>query len=145
MTDDAMIQSNSNSRARKLAWILGAVAAGVGTYWAIRVTREDLPPGVEGITVLDLPIVALLFVLQGARPSSRGRTLLWVMVLQLFVMSVGSIYRAASGGQAISPWVATFLISCGLVAGVIVLESLSKVAAQAGVEPEGPSPRGLTP
>jgi hypothetical protein len=140
-----MIQSISDSRARKLAWTLGAVAAGVGTYWAIRVTREGLPPGVGGITVLYLPIVALLFALQGARPSSSLRRLLWVMVLQLFGMSMGSIYRAASGGRAISPWVATFLISCGLVAGAFVLERLSNVAAQRGVEPDGSSPRGLTP
>ena len=143
--DDEMIQSISSSRARKLSWLFSAIAAGAGTYWTIRATREGLPRGLGGLTVVYFPIVALLFALHGARQSSRTRQFVWVALIQLFGASMASIYRAASGGQAILPWAVTLFICCGLYVGVVALARLCKVAAHPGVEPDGPSARGLTP
>jgi hypothetical protein len=137
-----MIQSSDSPQARKLAWLFSAIAAGVGTYWIIRATREGLPRGLGGLTVIYFPIVALLFALHGARQSRRRRQLLFVALLQLLGASMISIYRAASGGQAILPWVATLVICCGLYVGMMVLERLCKVTAQPGVGPDEPSVAG---
>jgi hypothetical protein len=95
-----------------------------------------------GLTVVWFPLVALLFALLGARQSSTARRLVFVALVQLLGASMVGMVRAVSGGQAVLPWVATSFICCGLFAGVVVLERLSKVAAPPGIGPDGPSPAG---
>lgn len=77
------------ARARKVAVVCGAIAAGAAIYWII------------------------------------------LAAIQIAGASMIATYRAASGGQWrwSLPWMATFLVACGLTGGVMLIERLRASAA----------------
>jgi hypothetical protein len=138
---------------RRIAGACSLIAGTPAVYWLIQMLRNQVPD--SGVTDVEInivmwSIVALSFgvVAKRREPSDRSTNAPFVFTLLSagwalrFVFKLNSRQTPAFGPVGIL----TLAITVGLVgAAILVKVRLGRSAAQPGVEPDGPSARGLTP
>jgi len=128
---------------KRIAGVSSVVASGFGSFWLIHLVRGWAEHDVF-LLVNVFFFAALAYVF--AQIARAGGGSVGIMPMLIFLASALRFVRNPLATQSLgAAGVVTFLAAVGLFVADLGLRHRKRRAAQPGVEPDGPSARGLTP